>query len=134
MPSVLIVDDDEAIRASLRLVLEDAGYRVAEAIHGGEALTLLRRCSERRVVLLDQRMPVLDGTGVLRTLQTDPALAQQHSVVLITALPQLPLPTQNLSALLGVPVLKKPINADRLLALVAQQARRLSGSQEAEQP
>ena len=131
MPSVLIVDDDEEIRVSLRLLLEDAGYRVAEAIHGGEALTLLRRRSERRVVLLDHLMPVLDGTGVLRTLQAEPALAQQHTFVLITALPQLPLPTQDLSALLGVPVLKKPLNADQLLALVAQQAKGLEGSQEA---
>ncbi|HEY7356235.1 MAG TPA: response regulator, partial [Ktedonobacterales bacterium] len=103
MPSVLIVDDDEEIRVSLRLFLEDEGYRVAEALDGEEALTLLRRRSERRVVLLDHLMPVLDGTGVLRTLQAEPALAQQHTFILITALPRLPLPAQDLSTLLGVP-------------------------------
>jgi DNA-binding response OmpR family regulator len=125
MPSVLIVDDDEEIRASLRLVLEDEGYTVAEAPHGGEALTLLRRRSERRVVLLDQLMPVLDGTGVLRTLQAEPALAQQHTFVLVTALRPLPLQTRVLATSLGVPVLKKPFELDRLLTLVAQQAKRL---------
>lgn len=130
MPSVLIVDDDAEIRVSLRLFLEAEGYRVAAALDGVEALTLLRRRSERREVLLDQLLPVLDGTGVLRTLQAEPALAQQHTFVLITALPQLPLPTQDLSTLLGVPVLNKPLNPDQLLALVAQQAKGLEGPQE----
>lgn len=134
MPSVLIVDDDAEIRVSLRLLFEDEGYTVAEALHGEEALTLLRRRSERHVVLLDQLMPVLDGTGVLRTLQAEPALAQQHSFVLITALRELPLQTRDLASSLGVPVLKKPFELDRLLALVAQQIKGLSGSLEAEQP
>ncbi|QQR72494.1 MAG: sigma-54-dependent Fis family transcriptional regulator [Holophagales bacterium] len=66
--SVLVVDDEQAIRESLRMILEFEGYRVDEAADGHAALRFL---AERRpdAVLLDIKMPELDGLAVLRDLR-----------------------------------------------------------------
>src|SRR5260221_13420537 len=61
---ILVVDDDDAIRETLRFALEDAGYQVSEAKEGMAALRLLRSTRDRMVVLLDLMMPGLDGAGV----------------------------------------------------------------------
>jgi DNA-binding NtrC family response regulator len=62
-PRVLIVDDDEAIRESLEMVLERR-YQVATARNGKVALEHLE-ASPVDVVLLDLMMPVLDGAGFM---------------------------------------------------------------------
>jgi two-component system, NtrC family, nitrogen regulation response regulator NtrX len=66
--SVLIVDDEQAIRESLRMILEYEGYRVEEAASGPEALA---RVAERQpdAVLLDIKMPEIDGLTVLRMIR-----------------------------------------------------------------
>src|SRR6516165_4584281 len=58
---VLVVDDDDAIRETLRSVLEDAGYTVVEDHDGLAAVQRLRRSRTPMVVLLDLMMPGLDG-------------------------------------------------------------------------
>ena len=65
--SVLVVDDEAAIRDSLRMILEYEGYRVDEAASGRQALG---RLAERPAdaVLLDVKMPEMDGIEVLRAL------------------------------------------------------------------
>jgi two-component system, NtrC family, nitrogen regulation response regulator NtrX len=65
--SILVVDDEAAIRDSLRMILEYEGYRVEEAGSGREALT---RAAERTpdAVVLDVKMPEMDGLEVLRQL------------------------------------------------------------------
>ncbi|HVS02827.1 MAG TPA: sigma-54 dependent transcriptional regulator, partial [Thermoanaerobaculia bacterium] len=64
---VLVVDDEAAIRDSLRMILEYEGYRVEEAASGAEAL---ERVASRApdAVLLDIKMPEMDGLEVLRAL------------------------------------------------------------------
>src|SRR3954464_3541882 len=57
---ILVVDDDDAIRAVVREVLEDDGYAVCEATNGLEALDAIDR-QRPSLVLLDMRMPVMDG-------------------------------------------------------------------------
>ena len=66
--AVLVVDDEQAIRESLRMILEFEGYRVDEAPDGA---TALRHVAERRpdAMLLDIKMPELDGMAVLRDLR-----------------------------------------------------------------
>ena len=125
MARILIVDDDEGIRESVRLALEEEGYKVAEAPNGKAALDFLGASQERWLVLLDQLMPVLDGTGFLRAVQANPALLSQHAYVLLTARSRISTPTLDLTAALGVSVLKKPFELDELLELVAQSAARL---------
>ena len=59
---VLVVDDDEMIRDVVRDALEFDGYRVVTAEHGAAGLAVLEEI-DPCVVLLDMRMPVLDGWG-----------------------------------------------------------------------
>lgn len=125
MVRILIVDDDEGIRESVRLALEEEGYEVAEALNGKAALAFLGASQERWLVLLDQLMPVLDGTGFLRAVQANPALISRHVYILLTARSRLSTPTLDLAAALEVSVLKKPFELDELLKLVAQSAARL---------
>jgi two-component system, chemotaxis family, chemotaxis protein CheY len=57
---VLVVDDDQAIREFVCWVLTDEGYEVASAANGKLALQVLERM-QPDVILLDMRMPVMDG-------------------------------------------------------------------------
>jgi two-component system nitrogen regulation response regulator NtrX len=66
--TVLVVDDESSIRDSLRMVLEYEDYRVFEASTGGDAIDQIRR-SPPDAVLLDIKMPEMDGLEVLQTLQ-----------------------------------------------------------------
>ena len=67
---VLVVDDEEAIRAVASRTLEQYGYRVLVAADGAEAVsTWLRHREEIAVVITDMTMPVLDGPGTIAALQ-----------------------------------------------------------------
>jgi CheY-like chemotaxis protein len=70
MPRVLVVDDSSFMRAWLRKVLGPAGFEVAEAEDGGEALRAFRR-QPADVVLSDIFMPGQDGLELLRELHRD---------------------------------------------------------------
>lgn len=67
-PHILIIDDDPAIRATITEVLTDEGYVVESAINGAEGLEAVERALPV-LVLLDMRMPVLDGWGFARALR-----------------------------------------------------------------
>ena len=66
--SILIVDDEEQIRASVRGVLADEGFRVLEADNGRTALSTIA-AEHPRLVLLDIWMPEVDGIEILREIQ-----------------------------------------------------------------
>lgn len=122
----LIVDDDQEIRETLRLVLEDAGYTVKEAPDGNAALRQLEASQNSMVVLLDLMMPALDGAGVLRVVSSKPELAKRHAYVLMTALhATFPLPFVQLLSTLSVPVLHKPIDIDHLLEALRRAEQRI---------
>lgn len=123
---VLVVDDDEPIRDTLRSVLEDAGHAVTDAPDGVAALDVLRASPHRMVVLLDLRVPGMDGAGLLGTVAGDRGLATQHAYILMTAnLQTLTLSFANLLTTLSVPVLRKPFDLDVVLDTVEQAAARL---------
>src|SRR2546430_6815515 len=77
---ILIADDETIIRLDLRGLLEQAGYEVQEARDGAEAV-LLAESWQPDVVLLDVRMPVLDGVEAARRIIASRPVA----VVLLTA-------------------------------------------------
>lgn len=66
---ILIIDDEEHIRRMMRLTLEAAGYEVGEASDGEEGLRLYADGSTWNAVVLDQRMPGIDGLETLRRLK-----------------------------------------------------------------
>ncbi len=68
-PRVLVVDDDKAVRESLRRSLEFNGYEVALATDGAEALAGIG-ASDPDVVIMDVMMPRLDGIEATRALRT----------------------------------------------------------------
>ncbi len=73
-PTVLAVDDNDAIRYSLTRYLREAGYAVIEARTGKEALELARR--EPALITLDINLPDMDGFEVCRRLKGDPATSE----------------------------------------------------------
>ena len=66
---VLIVDDEPDIRATVSAMLEIEGYEVDEAANGADALQVMER-QEPDLILLDMRMPVLDGWAFAREMRS----------------------------------------------------------------
>ncbi|WP_432736541.1 sensor histidine kinase [Maridesulfovibrio sp. FT414] len=79
-PKVLTIDDDESVRISIAHYLEDSGYEVLQACNGSEGLDIFRR-EEPDVVLLDLRMPEMDGLSVLKSLGQE---APQTPVIVVS--------------------------------------------------
>jgi two-component system OmpR family response regulator len=78
---VLVVDDDPSWRQMLSLELEELGYEPVQAADGAEALRLLEHV-DCWVILLDLRMPGLDGHEVMARLPLPP---EGPRVVILTA-------------------------------------------------
>ena len=79
---ILIIDDEEHIRRMMRLTLEAAGHAVGEAQDGPEGLKLYADGSAWDGVVLDQRMPGMDGLETLRRIK---AISPRARVVMATA-------------------------------------------------
>lgn len=127
MAVVLVVDDDAAIRETVRFLLEDEGYDVEEAPHGLSALDQLRLASDPCVVLLDLMMPILDGFGVLRAVRDGGEPLGRHAFIVFTAHgTSLPREAEGLGIGQDVPLIAKPFDLARLLEGVAQASARLS--------
>lgn len=73
--TILVVEDDRGIRLNLQELLEEEGYRVTTAENGREALSRLRSEVVPDLILLDLRMPVMDGWEFRTEQKNDPALA-----------------------------------------------------------
>jgi CheY-like chemotaxis protein len=100
---VLVVDDDESIRETLRMALELENYSTALAGDGAEALDWLHQNPPPKLILLDLMMPVMDGWQLFDHLKHDDQLAR-IPVVVITAF------GRDLGSVGQLPVLKKPID------------------------
>jgi CheY-like chemotaxis protein len=111
---VLIVEDQADLRDSLADLLALEGYRVATAANGQEALTQLRTGSLPHMILLDLRMPVMDGAAFRREQQAAPAWAL-IPVVVISAEADLGVEATALNA---AGQLTKPIDLPELLSLL----------------
>lgn len=82
-PTVLLIDDSAAVRRLMRMALERAGYAVAEACDGEDAIDQLVAVTPDAIVC-DLAMPRLDGLGFLRYLRHHPRLRQVPLLVLST--------------------------------------------------
>jgi CheY-like chemotaxis protein len=110
--TVLVVEDDPAIRNFLKLALEAEGYRVETATQGQEALDMLPKLPTPCLILLDLMMPVMDGWEFARALRKDMILAS-IPVALVTAY------AEEAKTFSGAQtVIRKPIDLDLLLQVV----------------
>lgn len=82
MKRILIIDDAATVRMYHRNILEDAGYSVAEAINGVEALEKALQ-EHFDMYIVDINMPKLDGYGFLRQLRSED-MAQAPAIMVST--------------------------------------------------
>ena len=115
MPNILIIDDDAALRTGIAETLGDLGHLALQAGDGEEGLRVLSQ-SRVHAVLLDLRMPGMDGMAVLRAIR-----AGKHPppVAVLTAVPTAA-NTIEAMRLGAVDHLAKPIGRAALAALVAR--------------
>ena len=68
----LVVDDSKSIRQIERKYLEEMGFRVVEAEDGEEALKVLKKNPDVRLIILDWHMPVMSGYEFLKAVRANP--------------------------------------------------------------
>ena len=112
---VLIAEDDESLRALIRLTIDVGDVEIDEATDGDEALTLAR-ANPPDVALLDWMMPGLDGLEVCRALRADPLTAGAY-IVIVTAR-ALPSDREQALAAGADRYIPKPFSPAELLATV----------------
>jgi DNA-binding response OmpR family regulator len=113
MTRVLVVDDEPNIRQVLVYVLEDEGYRVEEAQDGEAALELIRR-QHPDVIILDMKMPGMDGWQFVRRYRE--LYDHQAPIIVLTAAQDAAKRGADVSADSYVP---KPFDLDVLIERVS---------------
>jgi DNA-binding response OmpR family regulator len=113
--SILIVEDDEALRRMLEHALIFEGYRVLTAAHGAEALRILN-IETPTLIVLDLVLPWVNGFEVLSTIREIPRL-RRVPVLVVTATPTAPADVQLYG---NVRLLHKPVNIDFLTPTIRQ--------------
>lgn len=107
MHSILVVEDDEAIRSALVDALTDEGYETVCSPDGRRALNHLEQ-SKVDLVLVDVFMPAMTGPDMVRTLR---GKGDETPIIMMSAQPTRSLPH-------GVKFLRKPFDLDRLFATI----------------
>ncbi len=115
---ILVVDDDEAIRNTMKAILEDEGYIVDLAGTGSEAIVKTEKTAYN-LALLDIRLPDMEGVELLKLMKdTVPRMRK----VMVTGYPSM----QNAISALNKNAdayLVKPVNVEKLLATVKEQLK-----------
>jgi CheY-like chemotaxis protein len=115
LPTVLVVDDDAATREGLLAFLEDEGYRALGAENGRRALEVLDRMERPGLILLDLKMPVMDGWQFLAERARR---ADATPVVLLSGMAFIP------DAPGVADFLSKPVNFEKLRSCLERFCRR----------
>jgi CheY-like chemotaxis protein len=128
-PCVLVVDDDPVTRDTLRQLLGDAGYDVMLAEDGAAALGALDRTDTwPDLVLLDMRMPFMDGPTFFECLRSRPE-SRNTPVIVVSGT----LRSTVRGEVKGIRIVRKPFDSGQLLALVENMVSPL-GVEAAAQP
>jgi CheY-like chemotaxis protein len=112
--TVMVVEDDEQGRRLLAQILEYEGFSVIGFANGAEALAYLETSEPPCLIILDMRMPVMDGPEFRAALLSRPRLAEIPAVVITAFDP---------SAAAGLSVLrvfKKPLDVNALVDVVRE--------------
>jgi DNA-binding NtrC family response regulator len=111
-PVILVVDDDDGLRESFHVIL-DSDYEVVDVAEGLGALDVMRAC-QVDLVLLDIRLPEIDGIEVLERIKS---IDEQVPVIMVTAVKTVR--TAVAAMKLGaVDYITKPFDEDELLAMI----------------
>ena len=113
---VLVVDDDEDMRRSLSMALSEAGYEVVTAPHGAAALGAINQAAPK-AILLDMRMPVMDGWEFSRAYRQRPG--PHAPIIAVTGARDV---AERAATIQADGYLAKPFDLDRMLAIVGQHA------------
>ncbi len=108
---VLVVDDEEGIRNSLRMILSYEGYEVFEAISAEQALNLLEEIAGIDVILLDVKLPGLSGLDLLAEIKKRPLAPE---VIMISGHGTIQTAVES-TKLGAFDFLEKPLERDRVL-------------------
>jgi two-component system chemotaxis sensor kinase CheA len=115
-PRILVADDSPTTRSAMKTILEIAGYTVAPAADGEEALQRLAD-APCQLVVSDVRMPRLDGLGLTRRIRADPRL-RSLPVVLVTSLDEPEDRAAGLEAGADAYLVKAEVERGRLLEMI----------------
>lgn len=127
MAAVLVVDDSETMRQLVRAMLEPEGYEVREAEDGVQGMVALRAAGEPGVVLLDYRMPNMDGWELLQQVVATGTPLTAHQYIVITAdVSTFPADYIELLREVSIRILPKPFTKEGLTSAVSQAIERLS--------
>ncbi len=110
--SVLVIEDEADLRTLMELVLEGGGYTVLTASDGREGLEVLRR-ARPDVILLDMKMPVMDGWEFAKRYRE--MHADRAPIVVLTAAADARARAEEIGA---VKSLGKPVELDELFATI----------------
>jgi len=113
---ILIVDDDENIRNTLKAILEDEKYVIDTAVNGGEAIQKTQKTAYN-VALLDIRLPDMEGVELLKLIKDTVPRTRK---IMLTGYPSM----QNAISALNKNAdayLIKPVDIEKLLATVKNQ-------------
>ena len=111
---ILLVEDDRSIRVALQGILEDEGYGVATAENGRQALERLRAGAAPDLIVLDLRMPIMDGWEFRAAQKGDPLLAR-IPVLAVSADG-----SAKAAAIDAEAYLRKPLSTDALLNAIGR--------------
>ncbi len=111
-PRVLVIDDDDDVCEVLREALTDEGYAVATVPHGAAALELVKH-HQPAVIILDLRMPIMDGWSFAEQYRrlAEPAA----SLILLSALKDLEESSKRIGASAFI---RKPFELDDVVAQI----------------
>ena len=116
--SILVVDDDEAILATFKGILEKEGYSVDTAKTGGEAIEK-SEAHFYNLALLDIKLPDMDGTKLLTGLHRN---VPNMMKVMVTGYPSMENAVESVN-LKADAFLIKPVNPEELLKVVEEKLR-----------
>ena len=113
---IIIVDDDENIRKTMKAILEDEGYIVDLATNGKEAIEMTQE-KTYNIAILDIRLPDMEGVELLKLIKYNVPKTRK---IMVTGYPSM----QNAILALNKNAdayLVKPVNVEKLLDMVREQ-------------
>ena len=116
--TVLVIEDDQAIRDTFVEILQNEGYSVASAGNGQEGVSYLRSHPAPRVIILDLMMPIMNGFEFRNEQAANPGWARIPTIVMSADVRA----ESRIGEFAPAGYLRKPIDLDELLEAVRRHA------------